>query len=252
MRNMNDETAITECRRFSITEPSGSTFRSGNQCGSESCDGWWILSDGKARPCMTCRRRRLSEAVPERFRIRLEDLRPTELLAGRISLEQQARLLDLIRSRPRGNFLLMGRSGCGKSQLLHSMYLSEAESSQYGETLLLADARDVISDLRDFEFNEARVRPPMLSPSLVRELVRAKRKVSIFLDEFHKGGTHTEWAIGILHELVDTIYQVYDSKYVRFCSATNVLRTEFITQLGGSLYRRMEEICTVIEVADNG
>ncbi len=43
---------------------------------------------------------------------------------------------------------------------------------------------------RDFEFNEARVRPPMLSPSLVREGTKAKRRISIFLDEFHKGGTH--------------------------------------------------------------
>ncbi len=199
---------------------------------------------------MTCRRRRLFEAVPKRFRIRLEDLRPTELLAGRISLEQQARLLELIRSRPRGNFLLMGRSGCGKSQLLHSMYLNEAESSQYGDTLVIADTRDMVSDLRDFEFNDVRVRPPMLSASLVRECTRARKRISIFLDEFHKGGTHTDWAIGILHDLVDTIYQVNDSLYARFCAATNVLRTEFITQLGGSLYRRMEEICTVIEFAD--
>ncbi len=190
---MNDETAITEYRRFSITEPSASTSRSKNPCGSESCDGWWILFDGKARPCMTCRRRRLFEAVPKRFRIRLEDLRPTELLAGRISLEQQARLLELIRSRPRGGFLLMGRSGCGKSQLLHSMYLHEAESSQYGETILIADTHDVVSDLRDFEFNEERVRPPMLSARLVREGTRAKRRFSIFLDEFHKGGTHTHY-----------------------------------------------------------
>ena len=135
MRNMNDETAITEYRRFSITEPSASMSRSGNQCRSESCNGWWILSDGKARPCMTCRRRRHFEAVPKRFRIRLEDLRPTELLAGRISLEQQARLLELIRSRPQGNFLLMGRSGCGKTQLLHSMYLNEVESNPYGATV---------------------------------------------------------------------------------------------------------------------
>ena len=200
---------------------------------------------------MTCRRRRHFEAVPKRFRIRLEDLRPTELLAGRISLEQQARLLELIRSRPQGNFLLMGRSGCGKTQLLHSMYLNEVESNPYGATVVIADTRDVICDLRDFEFNEARVRPPMLSPSLVREFVRAKRRVSIFLDEFHKGGTHTDWAIGILHELVDTIYQVCDSRSVRFCAATNLLRAEFITQIGGSLYRRLEEICTVIEVADN-
>ncbi len=64
---------------------------------------------------------------------------------------------------------------------------------------------------------------------------------------FHR----TDWAIGVLHELVDTIYQVCDSGYVRFCAATNLLRAEFIGQLGGSLYRRLEEICTVIEIADN-
>ncbi len=57
-------------------------------------------------------------------------------------------------------------------------------------------------------------------------------------------------AIGALHELVDAIYQVYDSGYVRFCAATNLLRAEFIGQLGGSLYRRMEEICIIIEIAD--
>ncbi len=67
------------------------------------------------------------------------------------------------------------------------MYLYEAESSQYGETILIADTHDVVSDLRDFEFNEARVRPPMLSPRLVRESTRAMRRFSIFLDEFHKG-----------------------------------------------------------------
>ena len=102
---------------------------------------------------MTCRRRRLFEAVPKRFRIRLEDLRPTELLLGKVSLEQQSCLLKLIRGQPCGNFLLMGRSGCGKTQLLHSMYLSEAESSPYNATVLISDTRDVVSDLRDFEFS---------------------------------------------------------------------------------------------------
>ncbi len=199
---------------------------------------------------MTCRRRRLFEAVPKRFRIRLEELRPTELLLGRVSLEQQSRLVELIQRQPHGNFLLMGRSGCGKSQLLHSMYYCEVESCNYGATIVIADTRDVVSDLRDFEFNQARIRPPILSPSLVRECTRSKRRISIFLDEFHKGGTHTDWAIGVLDDLVDTIYQVHDFRYLRFCAATNLLRNEFISQLGGPLYRRLEEICTVVEIAD--
>ncbi len=63
---------------------------------------------------------------------------------------------------------------------------------------------------------------------------------------FHR----TDWAIGVLHDLVDTIYQVCSSGYVRLCAATNLLRAEFISQLGESPYRRMEEICTAIEVAD--
>ena len=224
--------------------------RSKNPCGSESCNGWWVLSDGMARPCVICRRHRLIEAVPSRFRIRLEDLRPTPLLGGKVSLEQQSRLLELIRSNPRSSFLLMGRSGCGKTQLLHSMYLSEAEVSRYGEIFVLADTRDVLSDLRDFEFNEERVRPPLLSSSLVRAWIKSGKKASIFLDEFHKAGTHTDWAIGALHDLVDTLYQVGDSGHIRFCAATNLLRAEFIANLGGSLYRRMEDICTIIEFGD--
>ncbi len=200
---------------------------------------------------MTCRRRRLFDAVPRRFRIRLEDLQPTELLLGGVSLERQSRLLNLIRSQPHGDFLLMGESGCGKSQLLYSMYLREAELSPYGATILIADTRDVVSDLRDFEFNGTRIHPPLLSPSLVREWVRSGKQVSIFLDELHKGGTHTDWAIGVLHDLVDAIYKVCGSGQIRFCAATNLERNEFILQLGGSLYRRLEDICTVIEVADH-
>lgn len=107
---------------------------------------------------------------------------------GRVSLEQQSRLLELIRSQPHGSFMLMGRSGCERTQLLHSMYLDEVESCNCGTMVVIAGTRDVVSDLRDFEFNEARVRPPILSPSLVRECTRAKRKLSIFLDEFDKGG----------------------------------------------------------------
>ncbi len=248
---MDNATVITEFRRFSTTEPSENTSPSKNPCGYESCNGWWILSDGMARPCMTCRRRRLFEAVPVRFRIRLEDLRPTELLLGRVSMEQQSRLLELIRNQLHGNFLLMGRSGCGKTQLLHSMYLNEAESSRYGATLLIADTRDVISDLRDFEFDAERTRPPMLSPSMIRSCARSGKRLAIFLDEFHKGGTHTDWAIGVIHDLVDTIYQVRDTGNVRFCAATSLLRDEFIAQLGGSLYRRMEDICAVVEVGDS-
>jgi hypothetical protein len=200
---------------------------------------------------MTCRRHRLFEVVPKRFRIRLEDMRPTELLASRVSLEQQCRLLDLIRSHPDGNFLLMGRSGCGKTQLLHSMYLNEVESSPYGAIFVLADTRDVVSDLRDFEFNEERVRPPLVSPSLIREWIKSGKRVSIFLDEFHKGGTHTDWAIGALHDLVDVIYQVRDSGHIRFCAATSLFSDELIAQLGGSLYRRLEDICTVIVIGDS-
>ncbi len=82
---------------------------------------------------------------------------------------------------------------------------------------------------------------------MIRSCARSGKRVAIFLDEFHKGGTHTDWAIGLIHDLVDTIYQVRDSGYVRFCAATSLLRDEFIAQLGGSLYRRMEDICTVIE-----
>ncbi len=63
---------------------------------------------------MTCRRRRLFEAVPKQFRIRLEALRPPELLLGRVSLEKQSRLLDLIRGQSRGNFLLMGKPDAAK------------------------------------------------------------------------------------------------------------------------------------------
>ena len=186
-----------------------------------------------------------------RFRIRLDDLQPSGLLTSRVSIEQQSRLLDLIRSQPHGNFLLMGRSGCGKTQLLHSIYLNDAESSRHGAIFVLADTRDVVSDLRDFEFNEARVHPPLISPALIREWIRLGKRISLFLDEFHKGGTHTDWAIETLHDLVDTIYQVRDSGQIRFCAATSLLRPEFIAQLGGSLYRRMEDICTVIEFADS-
>ncbi len=84
---------------------------------------------------------------------------------------------------------------------------------------------------------------------MIRSCARSGKRVAIFLDEFHKGGTHTDWAIGVIHDLVDTIYQVRDSGYVRFSAATHLLRDEFIAQLGGSLYRRMEDICTVIEFA---
>jgi hypothetical protein len=130
------------------------------------------------------------------------------------------------------------------------MYLNDAESSPHGAIFVLADTRDVVSDLRDFEFNETRVRPPLISPVLIREWIRLGKRVSLFLDEFHKGGTHTDWAIETLHDLVDTIYQVRDSGQIRFCAATSLLRPEFIAQLGGSLYRRMEDICVVIEIGD--
>ena len=73
----------------------------------------------------------------------------------------------------------------------------------------------------------------------------------MFLDEFHRAGTHTDWAIGVLHDLVGAIYQVHDSGQIRFCVATNLLREEFIAQLGGSLCRRIEDICTIIEIADS-
>jgi hypothetical protein len=130
------------------------------------------------------------------------------------------------------------------------MYLSEAESSPCGATILISDTRNVVSDLRDFEFSETRIRPPILSPSLVRECVRSGKRLAVFLDEFHKGGTHTDWAIGVLHDLVDAIYQVRDSEHIRFCTATSLLRVEFISQLGGSLYRRLEDVCTVVEIGD--
>jgi hypothetical protein len=98
--------------------------------------------------------------------------------------------------------------------------------------------------------SEARVRPPILSPSQLRDWIKSGKHVSIFLDEFHKCGTHTDWTIGALHDLVDTIYQVRDSRHIRFCAATSLFRGEFIAQLGGSLYRRMEDICTIIEIGD--
>ena len=103
------------------------------------------------------------------------------------------RLLDLDFITQGTNVVIIGNSGCGKTQLLHSMYLSEAEASRYGAILVLANTRDVLSDLRDFEFDESRVRPPLLSPSLVTEWIKLGRRVSIFLDELHKAGTHTHY-----------------------------------------------------------
>ena len=81
-------------------------------------------------------------------------------------IERQSRLLKLIRSQRRGRLLLMGRSGRGKTQLLHSMYLDEVESCACSTTLAIADTREVVSDLRDFEFNQARILPAIPSPSL--------------------------------------------------------------------------------------
>ncbi len=43
------------------------------------------------------------------------------------------------------------------TQLLHSMYLDEVESCACSTTVAIADARDVVSDLRDFEFKQARI-----------------------------------------------------------------------------------------------
>jgi hypothetical protein len=155
--------------------------------------------------------------------------------------------LDLIGANPGGSFLLMGRSGCGKTQLLHSLYLDAVERSEYEDIFVISDTRDIISDLRDFELNDNRTRPPLLSAHRVKEWFRSGKRVSIFLDEFHKAGIHTDWTIGVLHDLVDTIYQVRDSGRLRFCATTNLLCDEFIAQLGGSLYRRLEDICTVVE-----
>ncbi len=90
------------------------------------------------------------------------------------------------------------------------MYLSDVE-----------DTRDAVSDLTDFEFNAARIHPPIISPSTMRETVRSGKHLSVFVDEFHIGGTHTDWAIGVLHDLVDAIHKVRDAKHVRFCAATN-------------------------------
>ena len=238
---------IQKFQRFSTTGPSETTRPPNNRCGFETCDGWWRLQEGRARPCMICRRHRLTEVVPERFSIPLTELQPTELIASTVSLKRQARVLDLIRADPCANLLLMGRSGCGKTQLLHSLYLDAVERSEYGEIFVISETREIVSDLRDSEINESRSRPPILSAHRIKEWHRSGKRVSIFLDEFHKAGIHTDWTIGVLHDLVDAIYQVRDSGRLRFCATTNLLSDEFIAQLGGSLYRRLEDICTVIE-----
>ncbi len=131
-------------------------------------------------------------------------------------------------------------------QLGSAVFAREADA-----IVITADTRDIISDLRDFEFNAERVHQPMLSPSMIRSCARSGKRISIFLDEFLKGGTHTDWAIGVTHNLVNAIYQVRDSGYIRFCATISLLRDEFISQLGGFLYRRMEDICTLVEFGDS-
>ena len=169
---------IIRLQRFSTTGPSETTGQTNSRCGFEACDGWWRIQEGKARPCMICRRCRHAEVVPKRFRIPLSDLRPTELIAGTVSLERQARVLDLIGANPGGSFLLMGRSGCGKTQLLHSLYLDAVERSEYGEIFVISETREIVSDLRDFEINASRRRPPILSAHRIKEQVPATARRS--------------------------------------------------------------------------
>lgn len=220
-------------------------------CGSERCTGVfrWDEDKNRAYPCQECRIKRLIEVVPRGRRIPLTQLEPFQGISRSIDLQGQAKLIDTLQMDPFGCYTLLGPTNIGKTQALYSLYLHVCCNTVYGDLVVLTSFKDLLDDMRDYEFRETRTRLPRIDTQQIDEILKGKRRrrVSVFIDEFDKGGTHTEWAMNAAHNLVDTCYRHSDTGQVQLCLTANCDRQEFIAQFGASLVRRLEDMGTLIE-----
>lgn len=162
-----------------------------------------IAIDGsqKAANCLCVRRESAQSqlnAVPTLFRkvCRLNRLEP------RLALHRnQKPAVMLIKSKPHGSYLLLGKNGTGKTHLAWCLYRHAVNEHR---SVVACRARDLIADFRRLEIGvsgEEVLKTPRVTSD---DLARARKPWFVFLDEFEKARP-SEFAAEMLFNVLDAV-----------------------------------------------
>lgn len=156
--------------------------------------------------------------VPERFRdVRLDTLTPS--MESACPMSRQSALITRLREEPTSSYLLWGPPGSGKTHF--SFALFRVAASRWAENasqmhhapqavwrIRAASLIDeqIAWDTRSL-IDDAEVRVPTVTVSMIRAAANAGLRPCLYLDELDKAGLHTEARRRRLFEVVDEVYQ---------------------------------------------
>ena len=164
----------------------------------EDCqDSGWrvVVGEGATRcQCLTNRiRARALARIPAIYRTHSL----ASLTADVARHPKQARLIEAMRAKPDGSYLLFGKNGCGKSMLGWVLYRDAIESGRIAVGVMLSD---LLAQFRAWERDNDKL--PMVTAN---DLRTDKRRYFVFLDELEKARP-SEYAAEMLFQLVDAVY----------------------------------------------
>ncbi|MCI0388596.1 MAG: hypothetical protein MOB07_07495 [Acidobacteria bacterium] len=210
-------------------------------CG-ECHDLGWLFTDGRGVKKCACRARAKIERIPPEY----EGLRLEEVTPDLRRHPKQALAWETVRNNPDGCYLICGKSGVGKSAILHALYRRAVLLCRPAVAISLAK---LVEDYRRAELaryeNEY---APALSPVTLE--TRSERWF-VGLDDFHIRRP-TRFAGEMIFWLLDTIYS-----YRHQLVVTSQLDKDRLEQhwaeasegYGRAIMRRVQEIDGAVYLA---
>jgi len=215
-------------------------------CGENGCVEGFISFTHKGRsvvkPC-PCRGKRemmrlLAQLPKTHSWARLGTLQPSESDRVHLSPKRQLLVLEQLRANPEQSYLFLGPTGIGKTTWLAALAAHAIETQMRDVWVLTLG--DYLRSAQKAMFETDYV--PPLALDKIRQLVKQRRRVRVFLDEFDKAKA-TEFAQNAAHELVDGLYRLSPGGMVQLVVASNLTRDEFAETWGAQVLRRIEEMC---------
>jgi hypothetical protein len=157
----------------------------------------------------------------------------------------QANVISVLNGNPRMGCALIGKTDSGKTQILYSMYLRDVEGAEWPHRFVLIDMSSLVAATREYEFGEGE--HPELSTEMIADHARRGLRLSVYIDEFHMFGSFTDYAISKIREIINEMWKHRDTGRLKLSLTANFKALEMIDRFGGSLYRRIEDLCQIVE-----
>lgn len=225
----------------------------GNDCPMCAGTGWERLDGNGRRGVRKClcalerQKQQFLSRIPARYRsATLQDLEPCNDHSLCFSEpELQAQVIAHLKAQPDDSYAFFGPPGFGKSYYLAALYRHAVETQGIG--CYFVQAAELVRSFRAEELGDE-IRP-YLSIETLRECVGQGRRPRIYIDEFERLPTFSQFVWAKVSEFVDEMYRLagQDSRGLQLVLASNLTRAEFADLWGSAVLRRIEGVCAPMD-----